>query len=527
MTTIANDKGQYARGLLRRCQHEDAAAVPRVSCVAVVTCNRPAGLHRALGSAMTAARAQGRVFEYLVVDDSTDARTGGHNRAIAAALGAEHGFAVRYGGRVERARFAAALAADGALPEELVRFALLGAPGFAGTCGANRNALLLDTAGVMVLSADDDTAWRVPRGPAPSGLALGLGRDVGAVETFDDLDHAWRSVAWHDQVDLAALHEQLLGRTVADCIRGLARPAAALDCDPLPPPLEERIATGRCRIPVTQMGFIGDPGTASPFPLLSLEGASRDRLVSCPARYRRARTARAAMRRVPRATASASCYCMSYVLGLDNRQGLPPFFPVLRNSDAIFGLSLRMSDPDAWIGQIPHAVQHAPAEPRCWGDEDIWRGGTRWRMGDLMPAALAAAARRERVVGRGWAALGAALVALADEPLADFEAAVDAERRSRQESCAAQLERLLDRHGRQPSFWAADVQRALAALAEERRDPRPKVPEDLPGPAPELERRRLAQGLVRAFGQLLGAWQVILAAASRRRQDHLRLTQPA
>ena len=50
---------------------------------------------------------------------------------------------------------------------------------------------------------------------------------------------------------------------------------------------------------------------------------------------------------------------MTTFFGLDNRVLLPPFFPVQRNSDGIFGLMLQKS---TWHGTafLPSVLLHAP-----------------------------------------------------------------------------------------------------------------------------------------------------------------------
>jgi hypothetical protein len=275
------------------------------------------------------------------------------------------------------------------------------------------------------------------------------------------------------------------------------------------------------------MGVIGDPGTLSPFGYLLLEGTARDGLLASEATYRRRSTARAILRRVPRLCASASPACMSFVLGLDNRGTLPPFFPALRNSDGIFGLALRRCDPDALIGQVPEAVAHAPASPRAWSADDIWRAPASWWMGDVVLLALACVpvAPGGSVTAR-LVALGTGLEGLARGPAADFEEALRSQRVRRERARAHQLEQALERFAGRPSYWAADVHRALAVIEEVIRQDRPPPPGDLPGASSDAERRALARRLVGAFGRLLVEWPALLAEARTLGASGVRLTRP-
>jgi hypothetical protein len=486
--------------------------------MAIGTRDRPATLRRCLTSVIQGARASGRHLELLVMDDSRRPETCALNRDIAATAAAAAGFPVRYGSRAHRERLVAAM---GRSPlAEVARFAFLGLPAVDNSCGANRNAILADTRGDVILAADDDVLWRIPHLEVTPGLALGPGRDLGELVPFEGWAEARRAAPWRARVDLPGLHEQLLGRTVADSILRHA-PGGALDSDPLTPALFERIASGRLHTPITQMGFLGDPGLGSAFPYLLLEGASRERLLSSPARYRAACARAPALRRVPRLTISPGPYCMAYVLGIDNRRPLPPFFPVMRNSDGAFAACLRLCDPDALIGQIPHAILHCPPEPRRWRDEDVWSAPASWRVADLVRCALASA---RPGANAGATALGRALASLGGQALADFEDAVRAERRRREQRRVQSLERALSVHGARPDYWARDVARALDCARAETRRPELPLLQDLPHPP--KQRRLFARDLILRFGALVSMWQPLVEAVDALRAGGVGLSEP-
>jgi hypothetical protein len=513
--------------LVEACLRARVQAPPPVSSIAVTTCDRSETLRRCLETHLAGARRCGRRFVLLVLDDSTDPQVRRRNRGIAGALAAAHGVQLRYGGRADREAFVGALVSRGRVPEELARFALLGLDGL-GTTGANRNTALLDTVGEMIVAADDDTTWGVAQTEASAGLHLARRPDLGEFEFFADLESAQRWARCRDDVDFVGLHERLLGRSLADTIRRVV-PAGGLHGEGWPAERMESVVGGAAHTPVTQMGVVGDSGTASPFPFLTLEGLSRDRLLASEAKYQAARTSRAVMRRVSRLSVSAHRHCMGYVLGLDNRRDLPPFFPVLRNSDGIFGAVLRASMPDAYIGQLPEAVLNDPPEPRRWERDAIWTAPSRWRVCDLVAAAIAAGqgAGPGRAVGGGLVALGQRLVALAERPLDAFEEALCHQRCLQNAVRARQLTACLDRHGCQPAYWAADVRRALdraVAAASERRLP---PADDLPPTLPERDRRLLARRLVRSFGALLAWWPALLAEVRALQAAGIRITEPA
>ena len=52
---------------------------------------------------------------------------------------------------------------------------------------------------------------------------------------------------------------------------------------------------------------------------------------------------------------------MTTFFGFDNRLLLPPFFPVQRNADGIFGLVLQKCVDGSRVAFLPSVLLHAPA----------------------------------------------------------------------------------------------------------------------------------------------------------------------
>jgi hypothetical protein len=61
---------------------------------------------------------------------------------------------------------------------------------------------------------------------------------------------------------------------------------------------------------------------------------------------------------------------MSQVTGFDNRRLLPPYFPVGRGEDQVFGQVTRFIYPDSVTLQYPWAVPHLPVPERPWTEQD-------------------------------------------------------------------------------------------------------------------------------------------------------------
>lgn len=148
---------------------------------------------------------------------------------------------------------------------------------------------------------------------------------------------------------------------------------------------------------------------------LMLRGASRDRLHLSEAAYRAAVCGGPVVRAVTRPTVTSGSVCMAGNLGLDLRTPLPPFPPVLRNEDGVFGALVQTCCPWAFMGHLPAAVWHLPPGPRTNspGLLDRWTDGVRSEhlliafVRARAPAAPSADERRDlRILGEGLAGLG-------------------------------------------------------------------------------------------------------------------------
>lgn len=351
--------------LRRRCfdAGRQAAAPPPISTIAVITRDRIDALQRCLESYIDNGRRADRQVDYLVVDTAPQAETRDATRAMLDALGKSAGVTVRYAGLDERQRFATALARAG-LPRAAIDFALFDPEGCDSVYGAARNAVLLATAGRSVLCADDDTVCSLADVPGSSrdGLALSSLNDPTSIWFFPDHESA-RSSVRNVGRDVLAVHEDLLGRDVRSCLNFAATPDL-LRIDDADGALLRSLESGRAHVAVTSTGMLGDAGGGMPPAVRLLDPESRQRLFRSEAAYRTLARSRQLQRGVIRPTISNSPYLMMTGAAIDNRAILPPFFPVLRGEDTIFGFMLGAAVDGACIGHLPITLEHSPAGAR-------------------------------------------------------------------------------------------------------------------------------------------------------------------
>ncbi len=304
-----------------------------VSTIAIPTCDRVQLLRRAVsGYAANCAR-YGRHVDVVVADDSAGAATRTNCRAVLGELARRLDVGMFYAGLEEKSGFVSRLARYGGIPEEVVRFCCLPDRHCGVTIGANRNVLLLHTAGERIFSADDDTVCRVAVPPGRSGesvltpaitrLTCGSSRAGTRLSRPCDMPRRMFSGA------TASTWARRPHRCLPPRARSLSSAAIRRCCD--------RYRAPASRIRVTANGVVGDCGWDNPDFHLFQDGATFARLVSSPDGYRMARATREMIQGVPMTTVTARADPkFAMCMGLDNTGLLPPFPPVGRAEEVAF-----------------------------------------------------------------------------------------------------------------------------------------------------------------------------------------------
>lgn len=514
--------------LKRCCQTSKFRLQPAdaIASIAIVTRDRTNQLERALASYIENVQKYGRNCDFVILDDSPDPDRRGLHRQLLCQLKNEYDVTIRYAGLEEKVRFAHLLIAAG-IPEEIIHFALFDTSESGCTMGANRNALLLDTAGDLVLSADDDTVCSIGHAIEPT-VDLAFWSEVDPTEFwfFPDRKNALQSVSFTD-LDLLAAHERVLGRELANIIADL--PAdAQVDFYQTCPHLFQSLLSGKGRIIVTFNGIVGDSGMSSPAGLLSaVQGDTRKRLVHAEANYRSALSSREVLRVARCLSVYHGTQCMSTVLGLDNRTLLPPFLPVQRNEDGLFGLTLNLCYEQSFFGHLPMTLVHA-AEGRSCYPSDYMAFVSKLGLADLLLICMLTcqfmpgrSGERERlkVLGEYFVELGSAAVP-------EFEEFLQLQLCQKFSTRITALEKILKTYNEDPSFWARDLKLYIATVREGLAKGTYSLPADLSTGRSAGETRELISQFVLQFGQLLCWWADIVEVSKCLRSQGQRLAQP-
>ena len=456
----------------------------RLSAFAWTTRDRPEQLKRGL-EAWRDALAGGcsEPPELVVADDSS--REAAANAAIAAELAASYPGSVALLDGAFANKLGQALGRElGAEAVEALAFALgldSASERAAGRCGASRNRILLSLAGRAFAVSDDDI---LPEFRLDSEAT----DEVFESETLDPT--SIRPFADESEIEGFGsplepfpneLYKRILGASYAAEGKGCERSVAAL-----------------C------FGSWGDSGLPSSWHLFSGRAAVDESAYADEDAYETAMTSRLVYR-ASSATSLGGTFYMGMHSALDARSILPPFAPVGRGEDGLWGAMLHFLHPDLVIAYPPLAVHHAPSEARSSSREEAL--GFAFRLNDLLICLMMEAGARPGAAELPYAFLGADLEELARRPLPAFCRASSEVRARAAASRIEILDAILAAYDGEPDFWACDVKeaRARAELELDRGDF--ALPDDFSGDASAL------QAYIGGFGRLISAWPAIFEAA--------------
>jgi hypothetical protein len=434
---------------------------------------------------------------------------------------------ISYAGQEEKTQFAKSLIAEGDFDPDVVNFALTDSGGHKFSCGKNRNALFLHTIGDLIFSTDDDAVCRIVAPPESSDDLEQdpRGQPLTPVEFwfFADREEMLSSVSFVDE-DVLAAHEQLLGRQLGDCLGNFGDVSLLSLERPISHHLRS-LRGGNSRVLVTLTGMIGDSGIRLPVTYQVLNRGSRKRLIESEQSYLSGRFSRELLRVATRSCVSQRSWFVSTALGFDNRELLPPFFPVLRGSDGTFADTLRQCFEYGYFGDVPRAILHASMPPRSYSRDAANTSATSITMNSLVSTCLLSRRFWPGITDAGerMRALGRHLIEIGSASLDDFEEFVRIHVWQRQSAIISNLEKDLMDYQDAPEYWASDLKQYLALMRESLSKPEYVVPEELLRQRSFDEARELSRSLIIRFGRLLYHWPDLIKSAKRLRAKEIRL----
>jgi hypothetical protein len=498
-------------------------AADAISSISILTHNRPQSLLRCLNSYLENSRRFGRTTGITISDSSDDDEDRARTRLLVEQQQKQYGVKIRYGGAEEKIRFAKLLIDDCQLPPDAVEFALFDSERCGYAPGVNRNSLLLDGVGDLLLSVDDDTVCRFARSPEETaGLVLMPSGGFVNQWLFPNRETALSSASTLDE-DIQSVHEQVLGKTLKACVVGFAG-REGLRFGQVSSRFLDDLTTGQGRVLATLTGIAGDSGTDVPAVYQMLNEDSLARALQSEAHYRTAGHRRDVLRVVNSLSITNNPSCMTTAIGLDNRDILPPFMPVLRGQDDIFGITLKSCFADGYFAHLPRAVFHDPPESRHSSRESVRDLLSKVRTCSVLVACInsfpatperAGAEERLRSLGKHLTNVGAL-------PRREFEEFIRIQLWRMESAYLNMFEGYLKSHAGSPRFWQDEMDEYLKSLRAALAKDDYIVPQDLPVNG-DADARDLLRRLVYKFGRLLETWPDMVSAARELRAKELRL----
>jgi hypothetical protein len=482
----------------------------QIAWIGIPTCNRSKNLQLCVQSFAECVTEHARKIQFLVVDQTQDQSQLELDRQIVKATASKEGVEVWFADPSEVREFANTLSQHANLPPDLVALACCGDDRFPINTGANRNTLLLATAGKMLLQVDDDTVCRIELSPEiEEGLVLSSEYDC--MEIWFPPSTEALEVDRSSSIDICALHEELLGRQVDECIGNFGPPTVS--SSKWSDRLTSQEPSARRTVVATSIGLKGDSPVPTNLYLMQSNGNQRERLVESEAVYRYIMEESQIFRAVRQRTISDRGLVSSSNFGIDNRSLLPPFSPVQQGQDSVF-TALLHSCFDSYVGFLPFMARHVRPERRVPSTE-VAKKRTYLRSGDLiwmmiynLSRELTATTSEARL-----AELGKLIVERASAPPAKFQEMVRGMVIIRSVRHLSEFDQLLQTHQEQPEYWASDLKSYRAWIRKTIPDPELDVTDDLLDAVGTTQARILIQEMALKFGQLLQIWPALHRAA--------------
>jgi hypothetical protein len=473
-----------------------------ISTIGVTTADRPQLLERCLQSLMRQLANRGKGIRILVVDASLDRANEALARHAAASVASANGRQIAFFGRREKCALRQTLrpACDDSLLEFVFR------PGASG----NRNIILLLTRGENVLLVDDDMVcdvWR-PRS-LRRGIALG-----GHVEQRDITFHTRRADVCKTLVpattDLLSAHEAVLGRT----IKSLAH---VVDTGRACSHIREAARGQRpSLVRMTFTGIAGDAGATYPDRLLFSSGSWKRVLERDVSTFKRAFQFREVCKVPTRYIVMHYVSCMAACMGLANSSVVPPFLPVGRNEDGLFGAVMSAMDRRTTSCYLPYAAVHASNREARYRIARF-PSASETRTADLLISLINfwPPTIRANDPGRRLVRLGEWLQDLGALSRSDFESATSVATLRTREMELRLINAALDDPS-YPAYWLRDLRAYKTLLLKNLEDPAFLLPLEFRGAASAAAAYDDLRRFVRQAGRLMSAWPSLWRCARMR-----------
>jgi hypothetical protein len=379
--------------------------------------------------------------------------------------------------------------------------------------------MMLHHAGRPWLNLDDDMVCELAGAPdrkSGEGTIVFSSRDAFERWFYPQYDQAFENRAGVD-CDYLGLHERMLGRRVAGFLRG-----GEVEFTGTSDILFRRLQETDGRIIATFTGHFGHPGIPTSYYYLTYRGTTLARLTGQgEEQYRAYLASGGVFALVPRVAVADASLSPGMAIGIDARELIPPFPPVMHAEDFVWGAAVWQCCAAGFAGHLPVAVRHDPGLGRgilappiaghrpvaMWEFAHILRGiVNQW---SPAPGMDQTAARMD--------SMGRYLCDIAGGDAANFREYLRWFILQHESDKIGYMERCIEEEEEAPDFWRRDIEDYIEQTRLALTQPDIEIPFDMRDKYPDP--RALIQRLVFEYGRLLRAWPALFVAAKNLRQE--------
>ncbi len=435
----------------------------------------------------------------IVVDASMRAENEAHARSVVTSIARSSDHGITFAGRSERQAIRRRLCTTA--DTHLIDLALH--PGASG----NRNLIILLSGGENLLLVDDDVVCDVWR---PRLYRTGFGL-CGHVEEREIAFYRTRSAVCDSlmpaTVGLLDAHERALGRTVKALGDMGNVDATATACEHMQQAVQ---GSSRARVRMTFSGIAGDAGVNYPDRFLFSTGRWATVLKQSRATLHTALHYREICKIANRYLLMHEVSCMAACMGLSNTSLVPPFLPVGRNEDGLFGATLSAADPSTVSCHVPYAVLHDSTRPARYR-LSMFPSAKETRTADLLISLVHLWWRSSHGVDpvRRLTRLGQWLGDFAGLEKRQFVDAVTVAVLARRERELGLIETMLASGAEWPAYWQQALQAYRRELAKNLQLPGFALPIEFQRTSSRATGWRAFQRFMRSSAELFTAWPTL------------------
>jgi hypothetical protein len=502
----------------------NASGGPSVTSLCTYTRNRTKSFQRWLNSYAQSARKHGRQIRLVVADQSDTPSDREANVEALRSISKSFQIPCFYAANDEKEEFARQLAKHAGVSTALARFAICHDEKSPGAYGANRNALLLSTVGELTVHATDDTFCALTAAENPR-QSLKLTSELKQQELcyLTDEEHSLYENR-PDSDDVISAHEQLLGRSLSNCIEQYSSENNSVDLSECKVRFWGRLQPRL--IAMTCAGIVGDSPMGTPYWVLLSQGKARDSLVRSEQHYRFSLARQVVSRSVKQLTICDRGWTGGPCEGLDNRQFLPPFTPIQRGEDIIFGLLVELSG-SGYLGYLPSLVHHKRPSNHDFRMADVIEYATRSCSYTIMKRILVDCQFPNQLdPAKNLVAVGRTLQDFGSLSRREFHQTMRQKLTTHWQEQIEQIEERLACYDGQPHFWAADLTSCLDSLKSAVNSASVTIGSDMTILDGNSDCLGAMQKYVTDFGMLLESWSDLRKASLELHSRGIQLARP-